>query len=151
MTDFFRELFAYNESCNQQLADLFLQHREQVSEQSAFLFNHILNAHHIWISRITQAPLLYGIDTIHGLGSIKSTDKDNHAATQSVIDTIHLNSLISYKNLKGDPFQNTVQDILFHIINHSTYHRGQIATECRKHGIKPLLTDYIFYARDKKI
>lgn len=55
---------------------------------------------------------------------------------------------IGYKTSKGDAFQNTVKDILFHIINHSTYHRGQIAANCKEYGIEPLMSDYIFYKRD---
>ncbi|QLH28398.1 MAG: hypothetical protein HWD63_02710 [Candidatus Parvibacillus calidus] len=38
-----------------------------------------------------------------------------------------------------------MKDIIFHIINHSTYHRGQIAMEFRQSGLEPLNTDYIFY------
>ncbi|WP_185211767.1 DinB family protein [Sphingobacterium mizutaii] len=34
---------------------------------------------------------------------------------------------------------------MFHIINHSNYHRAQIATELRKQEIEPIQTDYIKY------
>ena len=37
--------------------------------------------------------------------------------------------------------------MLFHFVNHSTYHRGQIASNLKEHGIEPLVTDYIFYKR----
>lgn len=40
-----------------------------------------------------------------------------------------------------------IKDIMFHIVNHSTYHRAQIATELKDHGIEPLKTDYILYKR----
>jgi uncharacterized damage-inducible protein DinB len=44
-------------------------------------------------------------------------------------------------------FTNTIKDILFHIINHSTNHRGQIAVDFRNNGLEPLVLDYVFYKR----
>ena len=54
---------------------------------------------------------------------------------------------IIYKNSKGIEFSNTVQDVIFHVINHSTYHRAQIASDLKANGIEPINTDYIFYKR----
>ncbi|WP_209331385.1 DinB family protein [Lunatimonas salinarum] len=34
-----------------------------------------------------------------------------------------------------------------HIVNHSTYHRGQIATLFRESGLQPVVTDYIMLKR----
>jgi uncharacterized damage-inducible protein DinB len=36
-----------------------------------------------------------------------------------------------------------------HVVNHSTYHRGQIAAFIRQFGIKPPQTDYIAFARTR--
>jgi uncharacterized damage-inducible protein DinB len=47
----------------------------------------------------------------------------------------------------GDTYTNSVQEILFHIINHSTYHRGQIMAQLRESGLEAISTDYIFYKR----
>ncbi|MEA1786600.1 DinB family protein [Arenibacter sp. GZD96] len=54
---------------------------------------------------------------------------------------------IDYENLEGRLFTNTLQDMLFHIINHSTYHRGQIAADFRMNNIPPLVLDYTLYKR----
>lgn len=32
-----------------------------------------------------------------------------------------------YSNIKGEKFTSTLDDILIHVFNHSTYHRGQVA------------------------
>ena len=55
--------------------------------------------------------------------------------------------MVHYTNTNGQAFDNSVRDILFNVINHSTYHRGQIAREFREYGPEPLVTDYIFYKR----
>ncbi|MDO1499494.1 DinB family protein [Winogradskyella maritima] len=54
---------------------------------------------------------------------------------------------MSYESSEGRLFANTVQDILFHIINHSAHHRGQIMMDLRQNGLEPLALDYIFYKR----
>jgi uncharacterized damage-inducible protein DinB len=56
--------------------------------------------------------------------------------------------VIHYQNSKGDKYQNTIRDILLHIINHSTHHRAQIAFILRQQGNPPPISDYIFYKRD---
>jgi uncharacterized damage-inducible protein DinB len=55
--------------------------------------------------------------------------------------------MIFYKNSTGKKYENTIREIITHVINHSTYHRGQIAMELRRLGIDPPPTDYIFYRR----
>ena len=62
-----------------------------------------------------------------------------------ILDTIELSQPVQYVTGKGQTFSNSLHEILFQVINHSTYHRGQIATEFRQSGLEPLLTDYIFY------
>jgi uncharacterized damage-inducible protein DinB len=60
-----------------------------------------------------------------------------------------LSTPISYTNTKGESFTNTVEDILQHVIMHSAYHRGQIATDLRSAGFTPAYTDFIHAVRQK--
>ncbi len=147
MKAFLTELFEYNHHCNQQLVDLLIQNKEQVSEKAVKLFSHILNAQHIWNCRILGNPNRFGVWDMHEHGEIKKIDEDNYANSIAIVGQRDLNTVISYLNTKGQAFDNKVIDILFHSINHATYHRGQIATEFRQSGIEPLITDYIFYKR----
>jgi len=52
---------------------------------------------------------------------------------------------ISYRNLKGEPWRYSLADLLLHLINHSTYHRGQVATMLRQVGATPLPTDLLVF------
>ncbi len=54
---------------------------------------------------------------------------------------------VSYFNSKGEPWTNTVEDILAHVALHSSHHRGQIAADLRAAGHAPPNTDYIHAAR----
>jgi len=55
--------------------------------------------------------------------------------------------ILSYKNLAGEPNSNTFQNVLAHVTNHATYHRGQVIHLIREAGIDPPSTDYIKFAR----
>ena len=62
-----------------------------------------------------------------------------------------IQSKISYKNLKGESFENEVEPLLYHLVNHGTYHRGQVTTMLRELGVTHLAsTDIIFYLRTLK-
>jgi uncharacterized damage-inducible protein DinB len=59
-----------------------------------------------------------------------------------------LSENLAYKNLKGDPFVQPVSEILLHLPNHGTYHRGQLVTMLRQLGVEKIpQTDYILFSR----
>jgi uncharacterized damage-inducible protein DinB len=39
--------------------------------------------------------------------------------------------------------------MLQHLVNHASYHRGQVATMIRQLGAKPIATDLIFFYRER--
>jgi len=147
MVQFLKDLFEYNHHFNQQLATVFNEQPLQTSEKSVKLFSHILNAHQVWNSRIRKDQNSYGVWDIHPAADLKEIDHTNLINSIHILDESDLGYSINYVTSKGDPYTNSVKDILFHVINHSTYHRGQIAMEFKQQGIEPLVTDYIFYRR----
>lgn len=147
MKSFFKDLFEYNHQVNQDLIGVFAQAQDNLPEKIIHRFHHILNAHHIWNQRILLKTPLYGVWEMHPFDDLKIIDRDNYWTSIQIIEACDLGSLIDYKNSQGKPFTNRIQEMCFHIINHSTYHRGQIALELRTVGIEPLATDYIFYKR----
>jgi uncharacterized damage-inducible protein DinB len=59
---------------------------------------------------------------------------------------------IDYTNIKGAPFSNKIMHIIAHVMNHSSYHRGQIITMLRGAGYtNPGSTDLIVYFRESKV
>ncbi len=147
MKQFFKDIFGYNHHFNQKLLDAFIDNQDKPSEKSLKLLHHILNAHQIWNNRIDPKQVTFGVWEIHNIQDSKNIDEANYEQTLHILDTFDLNETINYSNSKGQVFNNTVTEILFHVANHSTYHRGQIATEFKQNGLNPLVTDYIFYKR----
>jgi len=74
-----------------------------------------------------------GFDTAKWLGTM--TDKK-------------LGDTFMMKTLKGDTFTHVFWQAFQHVVNHSTYHRGQIITMMRQSGVKPPTTDLIVFYRE---
>lgn len=147
MEHFFKELFQYSHHCNQKLVAVFEDCPDKTSEKAVKLFNHILNAHQIWNNRINPLQETFAVWELHDLQELRKIDQTNYDQTLLLLDRFDLTEFVPYKTSKGDPFSNSISDILFHVVNHSTYHRGQIASEFKQHGLEPVVTDYIFYKR----
>jgi uncharacterized damage-inducible protein DinB len=56
-----------------------------------------------------------------------------------------LRNVIAYRNFRGEIWKYPLNQILQHVVNHSTYHRGQITTQLRTLGANPVMTDYLYY------
>ena len=146
MKPFFLELFEYSHYMNQQLAERFIAN-QNLPEKALNLFHHILNAHHIWNSRINGVPSKYKVFESHPASELKYIDRSNFELSCLIVDEAEFEKVIAYTSSQGANYSNTVRDILFHVINHSTYHRAQIASMFRQAGAEPLTSDYIFYKR----
>jgi uncharacterized damage-inducible protein DinB len=60
-----------------------------------------------------------------------------------------LNRVLEYRNTRSTPYSNSMAELLQHLVNHSTYHRGQVTTMLRQLGAKAATLDLIYYFRDK--
>jgi uncharacterized damage-inducible protein DinB len=79
-------------------------------------------------------------------GMVQSANELLHFAESK--DNTFLRQTYSYRSMKGDPFEDTYEATMFHVVNHSTYHRGQLTTMLRQAGVTALAaTDLIHYLR----
>lgn len=147
MKVFFNQLLDYNFDCNKRLIEE-CSKQEEVSDRNMKLFSHILNAHHIWSCKILGKETKYGVWDIHAIKDWEDIHYENQRSSFEIVTNADdFEKRIDYENSKGRLFTNTLNDILFHIINHSTHHRGQILMDFRENGIEPKSLDYIFYKR----
>jgi len=150
MKEYFKDLFKYNNWANQRVYDSILN-MDNINEKAVELFSHIINSQKIWLSRVTnkgdnpvhpweisplgQCILIANQTGFDWMRFIKETSEEN------------LSLEIVYKNSQDKEFKSKVSDILIHVINHSTYHRGQIALIVKSSGGVPAVTDHIMYKR----
>ena len=56
---------------------------------------------------------------------------------------------LSYEDTKGNRYSQPLSQLIRHVINHSTYHRGQITSMLRQLGVTPAASvDLITYYRE---
>ncbi len=60
-----------------------------------------------------------------------------------------LDRVIEHKTTSGVPQAAPLSQMLQHLVNHGTYHRGQVATMLRQLDAKPIATDLIFFYRER--
>jgi uncharacterized damage-inducible protein DinB len=66
-------------------------------------------------------------------------------ATPAAIDHV-----FAYQNSKREQFKQPIFQMLMHVFNHATYHRGQIVTMLRQLGVDKIpATDFIVWSRKK--
>ena len=54
---------------------------------------------------------------------------------------------LSYKTLAGIPYQTPIWQMVLHIVNHGSHHRGQVTSMLRQLGVKPVSLDLIGFYR----
>ena len=146
MKELFKDVFEYHHHFNQKLTEQLIENENRLTERSIPLFSHIVNAQQIWNARITNEKQL-GVHQLHSLLECKRIDTENYGNVLKILDERELGEKVTYTNSKGAEFKNSIREILFHVANHSTHHKGQIISDLRQRGIDPIITDYIFYKR----
>lgn len=56
-----------------------------------------------------------------------------------------LSTVVRYVNIDGQPWEYPLWKQMVHVVNHSSYHRGQAATLLRQLGVKPPPTDFLVF------
>jgi len=123
--------------------------QEDTPPRSLKWMAHIVGAEYLWMARLrrqaTDLPVWPELD-LEGCGA--RLDQLSRLWPE-YLDEAHesLTEKISYTNSRGEAWTNTVEEILTHVVIHSAYHRGQIASDVRASGGVPAYTDYIHAER----
>jgi uncharacterized damage-inducible protein DinB len=150
---YLKTLFAYDDWANREsLASL----RPLTSPPSRALevMGHIVGAQWLWLGRLNnqqEAAAVWPQLTIEQCANQIEELAAAWAPYLSALTPLALREPIAYTNSKGETWTSSVQDILTHIIIHSGYHRGQIATLLGRAGHTPAYTDFIHCIRQQKI
>jgi uncharacterized damage-inducible protein DinB len=62
-----------------------------------------------------------------------------------------LDRVLEYKTMKFGVYTNPLWQSLQHLVNHGTYHRGQVTTMLRQHGAQPIPTDLMHFYRERAV
>jgi uncharacterized damage-inducible protein DinB len=147
--DHFIHLFKYNDWATRETANS-LKVLEKKDERLGELLSHLVSAQKIWLNRILAREIHVNPWEKH---TIQEGISISTKVTSEWINLLEnykdkdLDKRIEYVSMKREKFVNTVKDIIVQVINHSTYHRAQIAQRVKALGGNPAVTDYIVYQR----
>ncbi|MGF2618331.1 hypothetical protein FZC84_13245 [Rossellomorea vietnamensis] len=65
-----------------------------------------------------------------------------------ISESYDFNREVRYSTSTGEEFTNNEEELLQHLVNHGTYHRGNISAMLRQQGYAGHSTDYIYYLRE---
>lgn len=164
MKELLKQLAAYNVWATQRITDVILSLPEEKQKaEIASSFNslhntilHIWDAESIWWQRMklherfvrpSDNPKGTTRDVINGLLS-QSKLWEGWVSNASELSLDHV---FQYYNNKKEPVKMHIYQMISHVFNHSTYHRGQLITMLRQLGVEKLPgTDFVLWVRNKK-
>lgn len=148
MKAYFLKLYQYNAWATKRVLGC-LQMQEVKDEKILSIMGHVVAAQFLWLHRIKGLPpapvKLWGEYTLPQLSAM--ADEAGKNWLEFIESTNDFNRDLEYVNYVGDPYITNVEMIMIHLVNHSSYHRAQIALLLRQNGFEPINTDFITYDR----
>jgi uncharacterized damage-inducible protein DinB len=114
------------------------------------LFGHVLAAEEVWLARLEARPQRCPVWPTLAVAECETLAAENARGYQQYFAKLtdsELGTLVRYKNTQGHEYENSVLDILTHVVIHGAYHRGQIARIIGRAGGPRPNTDFIAYVR----
>jgi len=113
---------------------------------------HLYGADWIWLERFhgvspTSFPAK---DTLHTVADVRAAYAalyERREAWLAALPAEQLTKPLAYRNLKGEAFSLPLGEVLYHVANHATYHRGQVMQAVRQAGGTVTSTDYFLWLR----
>lgn len=148
MKEFFLKWYHYNAWANRRIISC-LERQQVTDEKILSVFGHLMAANFIWLNRIKDLPKSkYELWGKYDLEELRNMVEEADQQWMSFIKKHEsFDRIMKYHNYVGDYFENNVQQIMIHLVNHGTYHRGQVAMLLRQKGFEPVNTDFITYDR----
>ncbi|PCJ28013.1 MAG: damage-inducible protein DinB [SAR86 cluster bacterium] len=174
LKDNFELMAKYNHWMNEKLfnASEKLSEEELAKDVGAFFesilgtLNHIYVADIIWLKRFAEHPeKLLSLEPLRAIATPETLTSRPYSNIESLrqarfeLDAVivklckeltepMLSSILDYKNMKGNDFQNEFSQLIQHFFNHQTHHRGQISTMFNQFQIDVGATDLLVCIRE---
>ena len=157
-----RLLFEYNTWANSRTLDACgTLTREQFTRDLGSSFRsvrdtlvHILGAEWVWLERC-QGRSPGALPAAEQFPTLASVNTRWIEIERNLLDLVarlsaeELARVHEFRTLKSGIYANALWQALQHVVNHSTYHRGQVAMLLRQSGAKPKFTDLIYFYRER--
>jgi uncharacterized damage-inducible protein DinB len=114
---------------------------------------HLVGSEEIWISRLTGTPGSTAPRPTEaaGVADLKKRWETAGFAVARWLGTLtdkKLQEPFSFTTMQGATYTHTFTQAIQHLVDHGTYHRGQIVVLLRQLGVKPPSTGMIGFFRE---
>lgn len=148
----FKRYFAFDAWGNRLQLSFLKKHPDFSHRTDAVtLFSHLHAAQQVWHTRITgEDSSRLEIWPELSLAQNEKLMAENEKRWHELLEAGNpdLEQVISYQNSKGIPYENTLEELLTHLIIHGQHHRAQINTLISRSGLNAPAIDYIYYCRE---
>ena len=113
---------------------------------------HLIGAEWVWLERWhgrSPRALPTGFVSLADLRSRLGQVEQEQRSFLEALTPARMAEPITYVNFKGESWSYPLGEALVHLVNHGSYHRGQVATLLRQLGKTPLATDYLLFLDGK--
>ena len=116
--------------------------------------NHLLVGDRIWLDRLAGcAPRHARLDerpcaTLDELEAARRAEDERIAAVVDGLEEANLSRELRYVTIAGAPQVTPVADVLLHLFNHQTHHRGQVHDQLSQTPVPPPPLDLIYFLRE---
>jgi uncharacterized damage-inducible protein DinB len=147
VADYLKRQFVYDGWANREVLKA-IRAAGDGDKRSLQLMAHILAASRVWLERLKQVPQSVPVWPQSDLAACEAEAKKLECEWLDYLNSVSdLSQNVTYKNTKGESWSSSIGDVLTHVLMHSVYHRGQIASHMREQGHTPAYTDFIHAVR----
>lgn len=155
-----RDLFSYHHWANGRLLDATAALSADAFERDLggsfgsirATLAHILGADWVWLQRwLGAAPRAFPEWDLSTHDLLRAKWGEVERAQRDFVDGLadeDIGRVIAYTMMSGAAFANPLGELCRHVVNHATYHRGQVVTMLRQLDVEPPHTDLIVYYRE---
>lgn len=144
--EYFLRMFVYDHWANRECLSAIA--KANGSPEALRRIAHVLSAEKLWLERLRGEPQKMPVwPTVTMDECVALADEIRRQWAKYLQECQGFDKEVEYRNTKGEQWSSRVEDILTHVLMHSTYHRGQVALELRTSGAEPASTDFIHAVR----
>lgn len=113
---------------------------------------HVFASDRLWLARIQGEPHRFITEADRSLFALQTewpAVMNRWSAWAAALAGDEANARIAYTDTKGRRWEQPLWQLVFHVVNHGTHHRGQAAGFLRTLGYTPPALDLIAYYREK--
>ncbi|HTV64649.1 MAG TPA: DinB family protein [Bryocella sp.] len=105
----------------------------------------------VWKSlRVDGVASPQNLETVAELRSFCDALEQERQQFMSELTDARLHASLSYRDMSGKPFTQPLAELMQHVVNHGTYHRGQVTTLLRQAGAETIGLDMVYFFRERQ-